>query len=157
MLLILYHYLVADFQLPSIRTLTRITNKIGSVEDVAFLKGFLDGIPIWQRRCVLLWDEVYIKSKLTYHGGTLFGRAVDKPEKLAKTVLSMMVKCLYGGPEFLVKALPVSNLTSDFLKEQSQPVIETLKNHQTSQVIAIIADGHRTNQKYFKTMSSNKE
>ena len=52
--------LVADFQLPSIRTLTRITSKIGSVEDVAFLKGVLDGIPIWQRRCILLWDEVYI-------------------------------------------------------------------------------------------------
>ena len=74
--------------------------EVGCVEDITFLKRVLHNLPVWQRRCVLLWDEVYIKSSLTYHGGTLFGKAVDHPDKLAQTVLSMMIKCLYGGPEF---------------------------------------------------------
>ena len=152
----LYHKLVTDYQLPGIRTLTRITSKVGRVEDITFLRSVLDNVPVWQRRCLLLWDEVYVKSALTYHGGTLFGRAVDHPDKLAKTVLSMMIKCLYGGPEFLVKALPVSKLTADFLREQSTPILEAVSSHETSQIVAIIADGHKTNQKCFKNLGTIK-
>ena len=99
---------------------------------------------------------MYFKSALTYYGGTLFGRAVDHPDKLAKTVLSMMIKCLYGGPEFLVKALPVSKLTADFLREQSAPILEAVSSHETSQIVAIIADGHKTNQKCFKNLGTIK-
>jgi hypothetical protein len=98
-----------------------------------------------------------VKSALTYHGGKLFGKAVDHPDKLAKTVLSMMVKCLYGGPEFITKALPVSNLTSDFLIDQSKPIIDTINSHSDSQVLAIVADGHRTNQKCFNYLIRLKE
>ena len=38
-------------------------------------------------------DEVYIKSALLCHG-TLFGKSVNRPDKLAKTMLEYMVKCL---------------------------------------------------------------
>ena len=139
-----------DYQLPSIRTLTRITSKVACVEDITLLKSVLHNLPVLQRRCVLLWDEVYIKSSLTYHGGTLFGKAVDHPDKLAQTVLSMMIKCLYGGPDFLVKALPVSKLNAEFLIEQSSSIIEAVQSNPEGQIVAIIADGHKTNQMCFK-------
>ena len=88
---------------------------------------------------------------LTYHGGSLFGRAVDHPDKLSKTVLSIMVKCLYGGPEFIYKALPVSNLTGDFLVKECTPVVNAI-NECSGQVVAILADGHQTNQKCFRQL-----
>ena len=102
----LYHQLVNDYQLPSIRTLTQITSKVACVEYITFLKSVLHNLPVWQKRCVLLWD--------------------DHPDKLAHTVLSITIKCLYGGPEFLVKTLPVSNLNAEFLIEQSNPIIEAV-------------------------------
>lgn len=48
----LYHRLREDFQLPSVRTLTRITSKIGSVEDVVFTKGVIQKLPATQKRYV---------------------------------------------------------------------------------------------------------
>ena len=46
---------------------------------------------------------MHIKSANTYHGWTMFGKAFDHPENLVKTVLVVMVKCLFGGPEFIYK------------------------------------------------------
>ena len=43
-----------------------------------------------QKRCVLIIDEVYVKSILQYHAGIVFGKTVNKPSKLAYTVLSFM-------------------------------------------------------------------
>ena len=79
------------------------------------MKGVFDNINDGQKSCILLLDEVYVKPMLTYHGGNTFGHAVNASSSLAKTVLDFMVVCLYGGPKFLVKMLPVSKLDSDFL------------------------------------------
>lgn len=49
----LYNCLCKDFQLPSIRTLTRITSKTSSVDDVDFVKGVLQSLPVWQKRFVI--------------------------------------------------------------------------------------------------------
>ena len=51
--------------------------------------------------CTILWDKIYIKPALTYYEGKLFARGIDHPEKLAKTMLTVMIKCLYGGPKFV--------------------------------------------------------
>ena len=39
---------------------------------------------------MLIIDEVYVKSILQYHAGIAFGKTVNKPSKLAYTVLSFM-------------------------------------------------------------------
>ena len=101
----------------------------------------------------MLWDEVYVKAMMRYHGGSLFGKAVDHLDKLAKTVLSIMVKCLYGGPEFIHKALPVSNLTGDFLLKEATPLLNAI-NESGAKVVAMISDGHRTNQNCFKQLNT---
>ena len=75
-----------------------------------------------QRTCILLLDEVYVKPFLMYHGGTVFGKAVNKPNELANTVLGFYVVTFYGGPEFLLRMLPVSGLDAIF------PFEETINN-----------------------------
>ena len=104
----LYRQLAKDYQLPSIRTLIRITSKVSKKDDMSFLEDVLSKINERQRKCIIMLDEVYVKPTLYYHGGTLFRRSVNHPDQLAKTVLAFMLKCLFGGPEFITKMLLVT-------------------------------------------------
>ena len=78
---------------------------------------------------------------MLYHGGTLFGKSVDDPKSLAKTVLGIMFCCLYGGPTFLSKMLPISRLNSQFLSEQVSLSIDCVENA-GAKVKTIIYDGN---------------
>ena len=62
-----------------------------------------------------------------------------------------MIKCLYGGPKFVYKVYPISNLTAKFLYDEGQSIVKAIKSEQENKVIAVIADGHPTNQKCFST------
>ena len=145
----LYKRLCSDYKLPSIRTLTRITSKISSLDDLQFLCKIISGLNNRQRNCVVMLDEVYIKSALLYQRGTLFGHAVNYPDMLATTVLSFMIKSLFGGPEFLSRVPPVTKLNSEFQFNQCRPIIDTINSVQNGNVLAIITDGFRVNQKFF--------
>ena len=68
-----------------------------------------------------------------------------------------MIKCLYGGTEFIAKILPVSQLTADFILNQVQPIVDEINIQEDGKVIGIIADGNRTNQKLFNNLKSNDE
>ena len=63
----LYSRLQQDFQLPSIRTLTRITSKVEKVAKTEFLANIFKNLSPCQQRCIILWNEIYIKPALTYH------------------------------------------------------------------------------------------
>ena len=56
-----------------------------------------------QLKGTILWDEIYIKAVLAYHGGSVIGKVIDYPNDSAKTVLAIIVKYLFGGPEFFVE------------------------------------------------------
>ena len=60
-----------------------------------------------------------------------------------------MIKCLYGGPEFIYKVYPINNLTAKFLYDEGQSIVKAIESEKENKVIAVIADGHRTNQKCF--------
>ena len=107
----LYNQLRNDFQLPSVATLTRITSKVSNIDDNAFISSVFSKLNSGQKHCILLLDEVYVKPMLTYHGGKLFGKAVNDESNVAKTVLAFMVVCLYGGPKFLAKMFPLSSIS----------------------------------------------
>ena len=94
-------------------------------------------------------DEIYVKSTLTYHGGILFGKAVNNPNVLANTVLSFMIITMFGGPKFLHKMLPVKNLDATFLFEQTTAILSSIKLA-GGNVVATILDGNRVNQAFFK-------
>ena len=99
-------------------------------------------------------DEVYIKSAFLYHGGTLFGKSVNFPDKLDKTMLAHMVQCLYGGPELLTNILPICKLDAAFQLSQCAPLINCIKQQEGGEILAIIVDGNRVNQKIFKDMDT---
>ena len=100
----LYDRLCIDYKLPSIRTLTGLTLKISSIDDLNFVNNILMNSDPMKRACILLIDEVYVKASLLYQRGTLFGHAVNHPKKLATTILSFMIKCPFGGPKFICRA-----------------------------------------------------
>ena len=101
-----------------------------------------------QNQCVIMQDEIYIKKMLLYHGGTLFGRATDDPQSLAKTVLGVMMSCMFGGPTFISKMLPIAKLHSPFLYEQIRLTVDAI-NQSSGIVKAVIYDGSRNNQDLF--------
>ena len=109
----LYSRLRQDYELPSISLLTKITSKLDSAfDDKEFLNSVLSNLDEKQKHCIILVDEVYVKPSLTYHAGSIFGKAVNKPEAVATTILSFMLVSLYGGPKYLRRILPVIELNS---------------------------------------------
>ena len=144
-----YEKLRKDYKLPSTKTLRNLTSKVSKIQDEKFVTGIFSSIEERQRSCIILVDEVYVKPSLQYHGGHVFGKAENNPDVLANTLLSTMVKCMNGGPKFLIKRIPVSKLTSTFLHEQVCAILDIL-NSSFGKVIAIIADNNRTNQAFFK-------
>ena len=44
----------------------------------------------------------------------MFGKAVNKPSALANTVLGFFLVRLFGGPKFLLRMIPVTELDSIF-------------------------------------------
>ena len=102
-----------------------------------------------KKKSMLLIDKVYVKSSLTYHSGSVFGKAVNKPDSLATTFLSFMLVSLYGESQYLCRILPVCELDSKFFFDQTQFVLEGKKSAGGIPV-ALICDNNRVNQALFK-------
>ena len=149
----LYYRLRKDFQLPSVQTLNRITSRVAKKDENSFLTGVFKCLPEKQKLCVLIQDEVYVKKMLLYHGGEVFGRSVDDPQCLAKTVLGIMVSCMIGGPDFLSNIMPVSKLNSGFLRREVDLSIQNI-NEAGGNVKAVICDGNRINQAFIKSFDT---
>ena len=94
-------------------------------------------------------DEIYVKPSLCYHGGKVFGKAPKNPEELATTVLAIMVKCLFGGPEFILKMIPVYRLTGSFQYNQVMLIIDQLEQC-VAKIVTVICDGNQVNKSFFK-------
>ena len=93
-----YLQLRDDFQLPSRSYLIAITSKVKTIEDFSFFQSiFSNWADPRQKDCVLILDEVYIKSTLQYHGGSIFGEAANRPGSLANTMLCFMIVRMFGA------------------------------------------------------------
>ena len=121
-----YNRLRNDFELPSIATLTRLTSAAKRYDDISYYPRIFSNLPNEQSTCVLLLDEVYVKSLLQYHGGEVFGQATNDPSKLANTIYNCMVVCMFGGPRFLCKMLLVRRLGADYLFDQTNLLLNTV-------------------------------
>ena len=64
---------------------------------------------------------------MQYHGGTSFGKAVNKPALLANSVLSFMIVCLFGGPKLLFRMLLVKQLDADYKYQQTNHISRLIK------------------------------
>ena len=106
------------------------------------------------RSRVLLIDEVYVKPTLTYHTDSIFGKAVNKPNSLATTILSFMIVSLFGGPQYLCRILPVYELDSTYLFDQANFILDGVKQA-NGELIATIFDNNRVNQTFIKNLIMN--
>ena len=147
-----YSKFAQDYELPCVRTLQRITSRFGKYDESKFLNGVFSNLDNRQRKCVLMLDEIYAKAALLLHGSTMFGQAANDPSKLATTVLSMMLKAAFGGPEFIAKMLPVANLDSAFQFSETMSLIKNI-DALDAEVLAVVVDGNRVNQKFFKNFT----
>ena len=89
----LYGKIRKDYKLPSEKALSCLTLKVNQLTDGEYLKDIFAGLQEKQRKVTILIDEIYVKTTLQLHGGSLFGKAANDPEKLAKAVLSIMIRC----------------------------------------------------------------
>ena len=62
---------------------------------------------------------------------------------------------LFGGPKFLYRMLPVLGLSSAFLFEQTCFILNNIRNA-GGKLVAIIVDGNRVNQSFFKKFDLTK-
>ena len=150
-----YNRLCHDFKLPSTKTLTRLTSATRSLDTTVFIQKLFSSLSdCRQKTYILLIDEVYVKPVLQYHGGSIFGKALNKSDKLANTVLCFMVCCLFGGPKCVCKMLRVRQLDLPFLYRQTQQLISVLQGAGAN-LVGIICDGNRVNQAFFKMFDTS--
>lgn len=152
----LYKRMRHDFQLPCVETLSRMTSQVAKADESTFSESIFSALEERQRLCVLLHDEVYVKKMMLYHGGQVFGKSADDPKCLAKTVLGIMICCMFGGPAFLTKILPISKLNACFLQNQVQLSRDAI-SRAGGQVKVIVCDGNRTNQAFFRLLGAPSE
>ncbi len=86
---------------------------------------------------------------MTYHGGEVFGQAHNDSSKLARTVLAVMLKCLFGGPTFIVKMLPVCKLDSKYQFTVVSSVIDAI-SAADGRLVAILCDNNKVNQRFYQ-------
>ena len=151
-----YNRFRRDFELPSTKTLSRLTSITKSTDDYKFVNAIISSLLDRQKDLILLIDEVYVKPTLQYSGGTLFGKAVNNPDLLANTILTFMISAMFGGPKFVCKMLPVRKVDAKFLFEQTCLLITAIQKS-AGRVIAIICDGNRLNQAFFKLFDTSSE
>ena len=152
----LYKRIRNDYQLPSVSTLQKLILKASKLNNDEFILHVFCKLTNRQRQCILIVDEVYVKASLTYRGGELFGKSVNQPDKLAKTILSVMIKCLFGGPTFIVCMIPVCCLDSDFQYEVVDSILGSISNANGS-CVAIICDNNKVNVKFFSLFETLEE
>ena len=97
--------------------------------------------------------EVYVKPSLTYHAGSVFGKAVNKPDSVATIFVSFMMVSLYGGPKYLCRKSPVHELDANFVFRQTHFILDAVSDAGGIPV-AIICDNNRVNQKLLKMFDS---
>ena len=149
-----YNQLLNDYQLPSVSMLNKLTSKSTSMSELEFIENVLKSLPEHQRKCNILVDEVCVKPQLLYHGGQLFGKAINHPSELATSVLAVMIVCLNGGPKFVAKLIPVTKLTGEYQFSIVKNIIKVITKS-GGVTVSIICDDNKVNQKFMKLMPSH--
>jgi len=79
-----------------------------------------------ERHVMLLLDEIYVKPKTTYKGGSLTRMASNIPSEQASTVQTFMLCSLLSANKDVAAMVPVKNLTADYLKDCTLEIITML-------------------------------
>jgi len=142
--------------LPHSMTLVGKLGRIGEVgtdkECRATIQSVFSKLSIGEKHCIILFDEMYVKPSIRFRGGHIVGYSEDNPEEVAKTILVIMVKPMFGKPAFVCRLFLVYHLSVSFLKEALENVVKTLYEEEAT-VLALISDNHPTNRAVYSTFN----
>ena len=106
-----YSHLLEQLPLPSKSLLKKLVS--GGIDSIKSLKLLLNEDKI-SNDCVILFDEIYLQQSCEYHSGRLTGQ--DKEGNLYKGEIVFMIAGLKKSIPCVIKAIPETNITGDFIK-----------------------------------------
>ena len=134
-----YKLLLDEFSLPSISLLNKI--KEGNIDALKAARLLLENSSI-SKDMVALLDEMYLQKYVEYCGAELFGSNINN--ELYKSIVCFMIIGLKENVSFVVKAVPVTFISSELLKDELLNCLELLIAGGFN-VRAVIYDNHAAN------------
>ena len=74
----------AYYEQASTKLLQRLTSSVSKFDEVTYYSKIFDNFENDRKICCILFDEIYVKKMLQYHGGKVFGLALNQNEIIAK-------------------------------------------------------------------------
>jgi len=140
--------------LPSVRKLQQLNGSINKQSIVSYLKLRESKLNQFEKYVILILDEIYIKKKVEYFNGCLYG--YSNSGELASTVLCFMISSLCGQYRDIVKMVPLARINSDIIYQNCLNILNEL-NQLDFQVVALCADNHASNRSLFLNKFCNGE
>ena len=143
-----YKVLLEEFRLPSLSLLNKICS--GNIDALKAAKLLLENGKMSQDVSII-FDEMYIQKCAEYSSGTITG--VNSVGELYKSVICFMINSFKENIPYIIKAIPVVQIDSDWLKNE---ILETLNLlHNSGFVVrAIVCDNHASNVSAFNKLLS---
>ena len=94
---------------------------------------------------------MYLQQSYEYHSVRLTGQ--DKEGNLYKGEIFFMIVGLKKSIPYVIKAIPETSITGDFIKDEIEESLNTLRSASFN-IRALIADNHQTNVSVYSKMLS---
>ena len=134
-----YRLMMEEFKLPSLALLRKITT--GNIDTIKSAK-MLKANGNISEDVILMLDEMYLQKCEEYSGGKSYG--ANEEGELFKGVMGFMIVGLQSSVPYIVKTLPETQITGDFVKEALLDCLTTL--HESGfNVRGVVSDDHSTN------------
>lgn len=140
----LYKILRKVFILPTVRRLQQLSCGLdvkSNMVDRQYLNERASHLQSYERKVILLIDEVYTADRIEYSNGAYSGLTADGSP--AKTVLVFMVQSISSKYRDVVCIIPIQRLTASDLRSYFDRVLVDLKDY--FQVCATSVDNHVIN------------
>ncbi|XP_012561912.2 uncharacterized protein LOC105847114 [Hydra vulgaris] len=148
-----YRILCDTLSLPHPRTLKLKLGRIGEVgtqkECEECIKTVFETLTISEKRCCLLFDEMYVKPTIRFRGCHLIGYSEDNPAEIAKTILCFMIKPMFGKPAFVCRMAPVYKLSGIFVQNLIVEITQTVAKL-GGEILCLISDNLPTNRRIYQ-------
>uniref|UniRef100_A0A1B0GH08 Putative transposase n=1 Tax=Lutzomyia longipalpis TaxID=7200 RepID=A0A1B0GH08_LUTLO len=158
-----YRILRNTFILPTERHLKNITNSLNVSPDCAdnndnYLRGITKNLSEMEKKMTLVVDEIYVKEKIEYKSGKLYGFTNQKEEKdqeVAKTILAFMLKSTFGHFEEVFQLIPSKKLIGDDLKDLILRTINKVQSINNIEILAVVADNNKINVNAYDSLKND--
>ncbi|XP_047140823.1 uncharacterized protein LOC124815934 [Hydra vulgaris] len=148
-----YRIFCDTLSLPHPRTLKLKLGRIGEVgtqkECEECIKTVFETLTISEKRCCLLFDEMYVKPSIRFRGCHLIGYSEDNPTEIAKTILCFMIKPMFGKPAFVCRMAPVYKLSGIFVQNLNVEITQTVAKL-GGEIVCLISDNLPTNRSVYQ-------